>query len=210
MSLIIRTLASKPYEETWQAMQTFTHNRTADTPDEIWLIEHPPVFTQGLNGQASHLLSIHPDIPVVQTDRGGQITYHAPGQLIAYCLIDLKRHALGVRQFVHDLEKILIDCLAHYGIASAARADAPGVYVAGQKMASLGLKVRKQCTYHGLALNVKMDLAPFQNINPCGLAGMQMTQMANFIPDIQIQDVAEQLAQTFQIYFNDRQTLKPL
>lgn len=203
MSLIIRTLASKPYEATWQAMQDFTHNRTPETPDEIWLIEHPPVFTQGLNGQANHLLAVHPDIPVVQTDRGGQITYHAPGQLIAYCLIDLKRRQLGVRQFVHDLETILIDCLASYNIESAARADAPGVYVDGQKIASLGLKVRKQCTYHGLALNVKMDLAPFKNINPCGLAGMQMTQMANFIPNIQIQDVAAQLAQTFQIYFND-------
>ena len=210
MSLIIRPLALLPYAETWQAMQTFTLERTSETPDEIWLIQHPPVFTQGLNGKAKHLLQTFDDIPVIQTDRGGQITYHAPGQLVAYCLIDLKRNHLTVRQFVHDLENIIIELLAQYQIQSQARADAPGVYVKGHKIASLGLKVRKQCTYHGLALNVCMDLTPFTRVNPCGLQGMQMTQICEFAPKITLEMVAEDLSAIFKSYFNKHTLAKPL
>ena len=210
MSLIIRPLALQPYEETWQAMQTFTLDRTPQTPDEIWLVQHPPVFTQGLNGKAEHLLQTFDDIPIIQTDRGGQITYHAPGQLVAYCLIDLKRNQLTVRQFVHDLENIIIELLAKYQIQSEARADAPGVYVNGHKIASLGLKVRKQCTYHGLALNVCMDLAPFTRVNPCGLQGMQMTQICQLAPQITLEMVAEDLSTIFKTYFNNHALTKPL
>ncbi|BBP43018.1 lipoyl(octanoyl) transferase LipB [Thiosulfativibrio zosterae] len=210
MSLIIRPLALLPYAETWQAMQTFTLERTPQTPDEIWFVQHPPVFTQGLNGKAEHLLQTFDDIPVIQTDRGGQITYHAPGQLVAYCLIDLKRNQLSVRQFVHDLEGIIIELLAHYQIQSQARADAPGVYVQGHKIASLGLKVRKQCTYHGLAINVCMDLTPFTRVNPCGLQGMQMTQICEFVPKITLELVAEDLSAIFKSYFSKHTLSKPL
>lgn len=177
----IQYLGLQPYEATWQAMQTFTDNRLADTPDELWIVEHPPVFTQGLNGKAEHLLHLAPNIPLVQTDRGGQVTYHGPGQLVLYILIDLKRAHLGVRALVTAMEQAVIGLLAEFGIASIARSDAPGVYVDGAKIASLGLKIRKQKSYHGLALNVKMDLAPFQMINPCGLQGMRMTQLCDLL-----------------------------
>lgn len=180
MPILIKNLGLQPYQQTWQAMQDFTQQRHAGTPDEIWLVEHPAVFTQGLNGKAEHILQTS-DIPIVQTDRGGQITYHAPGQAIIYVLFDLKRARLGVRALVSELENSLIDYLSQLGIQANARQDAPGVYVNQQKIASLGLKIRKLRSYHGLALNVNMDLSPFQLVNPCGLQGMQMTQLAALI-----------------------------
>ena len=161
-------------------MQTFTDERQPETPDELWIVEHPAVFTQGLNGKAEHILQ-NSEIPIIQTDRGGQITYHAPGQLIIYVLIDLKRTKLGVRALVTLLEDSIIEYLATFNIQSQARSDAPGVYVDGKKIASLGLKIRKQKSYHGLALNIDMDLTPFQFVNPCGLQGMQMTQIAQIL-----------------------------
>jgi len=180
MNIVIKQLGLQPYEATWQAMQDFTDNRTETTADEVWIVEHPAVFTQGLNGKAEHLLHAT-DIPIVQTDRGGQITYHGPGQSIVYVLVDLKRAKLGVRALVTALENSIIEYLKQLGIDSSARADAPGVYVNGKKIASLGLKIRKQRSYHGLALNVSMDLTPFQTVNPCGLQGMLMTQISDYI-----------------------------
>ncbi|MEA1989866.1 MAG: lipoyl(octanoyl) transferase LipB [Pseudomonadota bacterium] len=180
MNIVIKNLGLQPYEATWQAMQDFTDNRTETTADELWIVEHTPVFTQGLNGKAEHLLH-STDIPIVQTDRGGQITYHEPGQTIVYVLVDLKRAKLGVRALVTALENSIIEYLQQLGIESSARADAPGVYVNGKKIASLGLKIRKQRSYHGLALNVNMDLTPFQMVNPCGLKGMLMTQVSDYI-----------------------------
>ena len=181
MPIQIKTLGLQPYERTWQAMQTFTHERQDTTPDELWIVEHPAVFTQGLNGKAEHLLQTNHHIPIVQTDRGGQITFHAPGQLIIYILFDLKRAKLGVRALVTLIEESIIEYLSQLNISAQARADAPGVYVNQQKIASLGLKIRKQKSYHGLALNVNMDLSPFKLINPCGLARMQMTQIVEQI-----------------------------
>mgnify|MGYP000442231335 CR=1 FL=1 len=180
MTIQIKSLGLQPYEKTWQAMQNFTDQRQPETPDELWIVEHPAVFTQGLNGKAEHILQ-NSEIPIIQTDRGGQITYHAPGQLIIYVLIDLKRTKLGVRALVTLLEDSIIEYLATFNIQSQARSDAPGVYVDGKKIASLGLKIRKQKSYHGLALNIDMDLTPFQFVNPCGLQGMQMTQIAQIL-----------------------------
>ncbi len=177
MPIHIKTLGLQPYESTWQAMQTFTNERQDSTPDELWIVEHPAIFTQGLNGKAEHLLQTDHNIPIVQTDRGGQITFHAPGQLIIYILFDLKRAKLGVRALVTLIEESIIDYLSQLNILAQARADAPGVYVNQKKIASLGLKIRKQKSYHGLALNINMDLSPFKLINPCGLARMQMTQI---------------------------------
>ncbi|MBN2864554.1 MAG: lipoyl(octanoyl) transferase LipB [Thiotrichales bacterium] len=177
----IKHLGLQPYPSTWQAMQDFTNQRHPNTPDELWIVEHPPVFTQGLNGKAEHLLQLAPEIPLIQTDRGGQVTYHGPGQLVVYVLVDLKRNQIGVRALVTLIEASIIALLAEFGIAALARADAPGVYVNGNKIASLGLKIRKQKSYHGLALNVDMDLSPFQMINPCGLQGMQMTQLCDLL-----------------------------
>jgi lipoyl(octanoyl) transferase len=182
MSITIKTLGLQPYESTWQAMRDFTEQRQENTPDELWIVEHPAVFTQGLNGKAEHLLQTLHDIPLVQTDRGGQITYHGPGQLVIYVLFDLKRAKLGVRALVTLVEESIIEYLHQLGIMANARADAPGVYVNHQKIASLGLKIRKQRSYHGLALNVDMDLSPFKLINPCGLNGMLMTQLSDLLP----------------------------
>jgi len=177
-------------------MTDFTNQRTPETTDQLWLVEHPPVFTQGQAGKAEHLL-FPGDIPVVQSDRGGQVTYHGPGQLVAYPLLDLRRLKIGVRELVTSIEQTIVATLAHYGIESAAKPDAPGVYVKGDKIASLGLRVRRGCSFHGLALNVAMDLAPFQRINPCGYQGLAMTQMKDLLPnppllaDVQTQLVAE-------------------
>jgi lipoyl(octanoyl) transferase len=159
-------------------MRAFTDGRTQDTPDELWLLQHPPVFTLGQAGRAEHLLDPG-EIPVIQTDRGGQVTYHGPGQLVAYLLVDLRRAGLGVKGLVHLLEGAVIGLLAGYGIEAVARADAPGVYVARAKIASLGLRVRRGCSYHGLSLNVDMDLTPFLRINPCGHPGLAVTQLAD-------------------------------
>ena len=176
----VRELGVQVYEPVWHAMQDFTNQRTADTADELWLVQHPPVFTQGQAGKAEHLL-LPGDIPVVQVDRGGQVTYHGPGQLVAYPLVDVRRLGLGVRELVSRIEQSLIDLLASYGVSAEARADAPGVYVDGAKIASLGLRIRRGCSFHGLALNVDMDLQPFQRINPCGYAGLAMTQLADHV-----------------------------
>lgn len=177
--VVMRDLGLTGYAATFAAMREFTEQRTAQTPDEIWFTEHQPVFTQGQSGKAEHVLAPG-DIPVVQTDRGGQVTYHGPGQITAYLLFDLRRMRLGVRDLVTGIEESMIKTVAAYGINAAARPDAPGVYVAGNKIGSLGLRVRRGCSYHGLSLNVSMDLEPFSRINPCGLLGMQVTQMADF------------------------------
>ena len=174
--VIIRHLGCVPYEPTWHAMQSFTENRDAETVDEIWLLEHPKVFTQGQAGKAEHVLAAG-DIPVVQVDRGGQVTYHGPGQLVAYVLVDVRRAGQGVRDLVSSIENSLVELLYQYDIDAYAKPDAPGVYVAEKNIASLGLRIRRGCSFHGLALNVDMDLQPFQRINPCGYAGMQMTQL---------------------------------
>ncbi len=175
-SVVVRHLGCVAYEPTWHAMQHFTQNRDADTADEIWLLEHPRVFTQGQAGKAEHVLAAG-DIPVVQVDRGGQVTYHGPGQLVAYVLVDVRRAGQGVRDLVTSIENSLIDLLAQYDIAAQAKPDAPGVYVGDKKIASLGLRIRRGCSFHGLALNVDMDLQPFHRINPCGYAGLKMTQL---------------------------------
>lgn len=173
--LIIRNLGQRDYVPVWREMQVFTAARTRDTPDELWIVEHPPVFTLGLNGKAKHLLNPG-DIPVIKVDRGGQVTYHGPGQLVMYTLLDIQRRHLGVKELVRYIEQAIITLMADYGIQAEGREDAPGVYVAGAKIAALGLRVKKGRTYHGLALNIRMDLSPFSQINPCGYVGMTVTQ----------------------------------
>ena len=177
-------------------MHYYTDQRDDQSRDEIWLVEHPPVFTQGQAGKAEHLL-MPGDIPVVQSDRGGQVTYHGPGQQVMYVLIDVKRRKLGVRQLVTILEETVIATLAEFGVSARARADAPGVYVGEEKICSLGLRIRKGCSFHGLALNVAMDLAPFSRINPCGYAGMSMTQLQHFQPDVRLDQVQAPLVTAF-------------
>jgi lipoyl(octanoyl) transferase len=178
--LLVRQLGRRPYQPVWDAMKAFTDNRTSDTPDEFWVVEHDPVYTQGQAGKAEHLLATG-DIPVVQSDRGGQVTYHGPGQLVLYVLVDVRRSKLSVRELVTCLETAIINTLAKSDIQAYAKADAPGVYVTNElgmeaKLASLGLRIRKGCSFHGLALNINMDMTPFLRINPCGYAGMAMTQ----------------------------------
>lgn len=179
--LQIRQLGLRPFAEVWQAMRAFTDARTADTPDELWFVQHPPVYTLGQAGKPEHILEAG-EIPVIHTDRGGQVTYHGPGQLIAYLLMDLRRQQLGPKALVERLELALITTLAHYAINAHARSDAHGVYVGDKKIASLGLRIRRGCSYHGLALNVDMDLTPFTRINPCGYAGLQMAQLREHLP----------------------------
>ncbi|NGP54143.1 lipoyl(octanoyl) transferase LipB [Thioalkalivibrio sp. XN8] len=174
---VVRRLGLVEYEPTWRRMQALAENRGPEQADEIWILQHPPVFTLGLNGSREHLLAPG-DIPVVQVDRGGQVTYHGPGQLVVYPLLDLGRSGLGVRALVCVLERAVIRCLASYGIEAVGDRNAPGVYVEGRKVASIGLRVRRNCTYHGLALNVAMDLEPFGRINPCGYRGLEVTQLA--------------------------------
>lgn len=192
-ALIIRDLGQVDYTSTWQRMQQFTDQRDDSTVDEIWLLEHPPVFTQGQAGKAEHLL-FPGDIPVVQVDRGGQVTYHGPGQLVAYVLLNIKRRNLGVRQLVNLIEQSIVDTLAQNEVTAYAKADAPGVYVDEKKVASLGLRVRKGCTFHGLALNIDMDLSPFSRINPCGYAGMQMVQSKDLGGPVSMQQAKQQLS----------------
>ena len=203
MALVVKHLGLQPYEQTFQAMQQFTDTRDETTADQIWVVQHPPVFTQGLNGKPEHLIAMQDTIPLVQTDRGGQVTYHGPGQLIIYLMIDLKRAKLGVRDLVHRMEQAIINLLNDYQLQGQAREDAPGVYVNQQKIASLGLKVRKHRSYHGLALNVDMDLTPFEWINPCGLSGMQMTQISSLVEHCSYQDIEQQAIQHL------RQILQP-
>jgi lipoyl(octanoyl) transferase len=173
----IRELGRRPMRDVWADMQVFTERRDEKTPDEIWFVEHPPVYTLGLNASRDHLLSPG-DIEVVQTDRGGQVTYHAPGQLVCYVLIDVKRRGLGIRDLVELLENAVIATVARYGVVAAGRRDAPGVYVEGAKLAAIGLRVRRGCSYHGIAINVAMDLEPFERINPCGFEGLSVTQLS--------------------------------
>ena len=173
---LVRDLGRQPYEPVWRAMQRFTDARDADTPDELWLVEHDPVFTLGQAGKPEHVL-MPGDIPVIHVDRGGQVTYHGPGQIVAYPLLDLKRLKIGVREYVHRIEQAVIDTLAEWNIAARRRDGAPGVYVGEAKVAALGIRVRRGCSFHGLAFNIAMDLEPFQRINPCGYAGLQVTSM---------------------------------
>jgi lipoyl(octanoyl) transferase len=191
--LEIRRLGRAEYAPTWRAMQAFTAERDAATPDELWLLEHPPVFTLGLNAKPEHLLDPG-DIPVVQIDRGGQVTYHGPGQLVVYVLLDIARRGLGVQRLVQLMEQAVIDLLAEHGVRAEARRDAPGVYVDGAKLAALGLRVKRGRTYHGLALNVAMDLAPFGRINPCGYPGMQVTQLHDLGISLDLDVVSDRLA----------------
>ncbi|MBS0394132.1 MAG: lipoyl(octanoyl) transferase LipB [Proteobacteria bacterium] len=177
MSALARWLGRVEYVPTWRAMQRYTDARGADGADELWCLEHPPVYTLGMNADPSHVLSAG-DVPVVRIDRGGQVTYHGPGQLVVYPLIDLRRRGLGVRDLVTALESALIALAAELGIEAVARRDAPGVYVAGRKLASIGLRIRRGASYHGLALNVAMDLGPFAHINPCGFAGLEVVDLA--------------------------------
>ena len=174
---IVRSLGRRDYEPLWREMQSFTDRRDADTPDELWFTEHPPVFTLGLNASREHLLAPG-DIPVVQVDRGGQVTYHGPGQLMIYPLIDLKRAGLGVRDLVTALEQTIVELLEASGVAAAPRRDAPGVYVDGRKVASVGLRIRRGASYHGMALNIDVDLEPFSRINPCGFTDLEVTDFA--------------------------------
>ena len=175
--IVIKSLGCVEYEPTWRAMQAFSAGRSADTQDEVWLLQHRPVYTLGVAGRPAHLPRGRGDIPIMRIDRGGQITYHGPGQVIAYVLLDMKRRGLTVRPLVRLLESAVIDLLGEYGISAAARAEAPGVYVGGAKIAALGLRITRGCSFHGLALNVDMDLTPFNAIDPCGYPGLVVTQL---------------------------------
>lgn len=183
MRRILQTswLGRRDYEPTWQAMQALTQTRDASTPDQLWLLDHPPVYTQGQAGKPEHLL-LTGDIPVVQSDRGGQVTYHGPGQLVGYLLVDIDRLGIGTRDFVIAIEDGLTAAVRSFGIAATANRDAHGVYVDGRKIASIGMRIRRGCSYHGFSLNVAMDLAPFRGINPCGYAGLSMCQLGDFVP----------------------------
>jgi len=197
--LRVRRLGLKDYEPVWRAMQDFTDSREAHTTDELWLVEHPPVFTQGQAGKAEHVLAPG-DIPVVQVDRGGQVTYHGPGQIVAYPLVDIRQRKLGVRDLVTRIEQAIIDVLAVYQVSAERTKGAPGIYVGGAKIASLGLRVRRGCVFHGLAFNIDMDLEPFQRINPCGFEGLEVTQLLSFkaveqaaVEDLLIDQLVQQL-----------------
>ncbi len=191
---VIHVLGLVEYQPTWEAMKKFTAARSGETRDEIWLAQHPPTYTQGVSGKPEHLL--HPtDIPLVRIDRGGQITYHGPGQIVAYLLLDMRRWKISVRELVCLMEQAVIDLLGEYGVAATGRKDAPGVYVNGAKIASLGLKIRNGCCYHGLALNVDMDLTPFAGINPCGHAGLRVTQCCELGIPAPINELQAELAQ---------------
>jgi lipoyl(octanoyl) transferase len=191
--LAVKTLGEVDYQPILDAMRAFTDQRDQHSPDELWLLQHPRVFTQGQAGKAEHVLAPG-DIPVIQVDRGGQVTYHGPGQWVVYLMVDLRRRSLGVRALVDVIERALVTLLAEYGIEAAPRADAPGVYVAGDKIAALGLRVRRGCSYHGLSLNVDMDLEPFERINPCGYEGLQVTSMAKLLPAVpDMSEVGERL-----------------
>ncbi len=194
MRPMVRHLGEVDYRYSWQKMQDFTNQRQPDTADELWFLQHPAVYTLGKNGKIEHVLNPG-DIPVINSDRGGQVTYHGPGQIVVYTLLDLNRLKIGVRQLVTVLEQSIIDLLANYAVESSARPDAPGVYVNDAKIAALGLRVRKGCSFHGLALNVDMNLEPFSRINPCGYEGLEVTQLKNFLTDVDIKNVTEELQQ---------------
>lgn len=191
---LVKHLGRVDYQPTWEAMKQFTVARTTDTRDEIWLLQHPPVYTQGQAGKPEHLLRAN-DIPVVKIDRGGQITYHGPGQIVMYLLLDLRRWKLNVRELVRLMEQAVISLLANHGVIARGRDDAPGVYVDDAKIASLGLKIKNGCCYHGIALNVDMDLSPFDYINPCGFTGLRVTQARNVGIRDPLEKLEQQLAQ---------------
>jgi lipoyl(octanoyl) transferase len=207
--LEIRDLGLQDYESTWQAMQQFTQNRDAETPDEIWITEHPAVYTLGLNGKTEHLLNTG-DIPVINTDRGGQVTYHGPGQLVVYTLLDIKRLNLGIRQLVTVLEQAMINALAQFGITAVARADAPGVYVDGCKIGSIGLRIKKNCSYHGLSINNRMDLSPFNHINTCGYPGLEVTQLADLGVTVSNAELAIPVTEAILTALQNSAPLSPL
>lgn len=192
--LIVRTLGEQPYLETWEAMKSFTADRDDSVADELWCLEHPRVYTQGQAGKAEHLLAPG-NIPVIPVDRGGQVTYHGPGQLVIYLMINLNRKKLGVRTLVDNIEQAIVRALSGFAIKASPRPDAPGVYVGEAKIASLGLRVRRGCSFHGLALNVAMDMEPFQRINPCGHANMAMCQVRDFVPDVTVAGVQQRLSE---------------
>lgn len=190
--LTTRWLGRVDYEQTWQAMKTFTNQRDANTADEIWFLEHAPVFTQGQNGKPEHILNPG-DIPIVQTDRGGQVTYHGPGQLMVYVLVDLRRAKFNVREFVSALENAVIDLLARYHTTATAKQEAPGVYIKDEKICSIGLRIRKGCSYHGLAFNINLNIEPFSRINPCGFSNLRMTQLVEHGGPDNVQSAAMEL-----------------
>ena len=200
--MIVRRPGRVPYEPTWRAMQDFTAQRDAATPDELWLVEHPPVYTLGQAGKAEHLLHVT-DIPLVKIDRGGQITYHGPDQVVGYLLLDLHRRGLKVREMVNLIEQALIDCIADYGLDARRKDGAPGVYIDDAKVAALGLRVKNGCSYHGLSLNVDMDLTPFTWINPCGYSGLQTIQLKDFGVTEGPDEVATRLLGHLQRHFPD-------
>lgn len=191
---VIRNLGLQEYESIWHNMQQFTQNRSHETPDEIWVVEHFPVYTLGLNGKREHLLNTG-SIPVINSDRGGQVTYHGPGQLVIYTLLDIKRLNLGIRQLVTILEQAMIITLAELGIIAVSRADAPGVYVNDKKIGSIGLRIKKNCSYHGLSLNNDMDLRPFNHINPCGYSDLKVTQLSDLGVTISTHQLASSVVQ---------------
>ncbi|KTC65879.1 lipoyltransferase [Legionella adelaidensis] len=199
--IAIRDLGIVPYLDTWEKMKIFTSTRDLNSQDEVWVLEHPPVYTQGQAGKPEHILNTN-NIPIIQSDRGGQVTYHGPGQLVSYVLMDIKRRNLGIRTLVCNLEKILITLLAYFGITAQTKCGAPGVYVEEKKIASIGLRVKNGYTYHGVALNIDMDLTPFQDINPCGYQQLKMTQMVDLLGTIDKDDVKQQFIETFLTYFN--------
>lgn len=192
--IIVRDLGLQDYEPVWHAMQQFTAERESTTADELWCLEHPPVFTMGLNGKTEHLLNVH-DIPVINIDRGGQVTYHGPGQLVIYTLVDLKRLGISVKKLVSHIEQAIIKLLAEYDITATGKENAPGVYVEGAKIAALGLRIKKDKSYHGLSLNIDMDLTPFKQINPCGYAGMAVTQLSDLSTQVDTSRVKKRLVE---------------
>ncbi len=205
-NISIKHLGRCDYEPVWRQMQQFTDERDQSTLDELWLVEHPPVFTQGLAGKAEHVLAAG-DIPIIQVDRGGQVTYHGPGQIVAYPMIDLRRHGIGVKSLVNGIEQAIIDTVALYGIEAKRKDNAPGVYVKGAKIASLGLRIRKACSFHGLAFNIDMDLEPFTRINPCGFSGLEVIQLADLAKGVEMATVEQQLITAFceQLNFTAQQ-----
>ena len=206
--LLVRQLGLADYEPVWHAMQDFTDQRDESTVDELWLVQHPPVFTQGQAGKAEHVLAPG-DIPVVQVDRGGQVTYHGPGQIVAYPLVDIRRSGVGVRDFVNCIEESIIQVLHHYGVNGVRREGAPGVYVNGEKIASVGLRVRQGRTFHGLSFNIDMDLEPFQRINPCGYEGLVVTQLKAFSPLV-FSEVENRLVDSITAQLGYSEVIRPV
>ncbi|MBT4161821.1 MAG: lipoyl(octanoyl) transferase LipB [Gammaproteobacteria bacterium] len=205
--LVVKNLGLVPYEQTWQRMKDFTDTRDEETLDELWLLQHPSVYTLGQAGKQEHVLTPG-DIPIVKSDRGGQVTYHGPGQLVVYLLVDIKRIGIGVRFLVTGIERAVIDFLGRHGVAAMARKDAPGVYVEGRKVAALGLRVRRGRSYHGLSLNVDMDLAPFKGINPCGYEGLEVIDLKGLGVNLSVEETARELTPLIGVEFGYDALLK--